>query len=460
MKKIYSKFTKERDRRFQIETAIYVTEDGKKAISKRALLPEGQEHIDNMYQNYQYFKEQGICLLTPCRMEHKAVFFDFVTGDSYYTQILQALENKDQDRLQLVLEKYKDIFETMYPAQTPFEKTESFVSVFGNIDIPSEMSAVKKLNIDLTFDNLVENGENTNILDYEWIFDFPVPVKFSIYRALFAIALKHKAALNKLMTEDELFEYFNISKEERKIFAQMNDGFMFYVEGKDYSYSRTLNQYKQEVYYFDEEMKTEPSYAQIYLDRGMGYSEENSRMFPILKEQREVELEMTLDPLHMPREIRIDPLNTSVMIRMIYMEADTTEGIRKITIEQTEQNANTCAGNDLVFKSSDPQILLRVLEGEQWTSIRIKYEILFFELKNAEPYLQLCKKREEELKEKIEEQGQLLHASAKRFVELEELLQLYKDKLNYIENTRAYRSLLKQKVEQIHLWDKLKEQDN
>ena len=460
MKKIYSKFTKERDRRFQIETAIYVTEDGKKAISKRALLPEGQEHIDNIYQNYQYFKEQGICLLTPCRMEHKAVFFDFVTGDSYYTQILQALENKDQDRLQLVLEKYKDIFETMFPAQTPFEKTESFVSVFGNIDIPSEMSAVKKLNIDLTFDNLVENGENTNILDYEWIFDFPVPVKFSIYRALFAIALKHKAALNKLMTEDELFEYFNISKEERKIFAQMNDGFMFYVEGKDYSYSRTLNQYKQEVYYFDEEMKTEPSYAQIYLDRGMGYSEENSRMFPILKEQREVELEMTLDPLHMPREIRIDPLNTSVMIRMIYMEADTTEGIRKITIEQTEQNANTCAGNDLVFKSSDPQILLRVLEGEQWTSIRIKYEILFSELKNAEPYLQLCKKREEELKEKIEEQGQLLHASAKRFVELEELLQLYKDKLNYIENTRAYRSLLKQKVEQIHLWDKLKEQDN
>ena len=460
MKKIYSKFTKERDRRFQIETAIYVTEDGKKAISKRALLPEGQEHIDNIYQNYQYFKEQGICLLTPCRMEHKAVFFDFVTGDSYYTQILQALENKDQDRLQLVLEKYKDIFETMYPAQTPFEKTESFVSVFGNIDIPSEMSAVKKLNIDLTFDNLVENGENTNILDYEWIFDFPVPVKFSIYRALFAIALKHKAALNKLMTEDELFEYFNISKEERKIFAQMNDGFMFYVEGKDYSYSRTLNQYKQEVYYFDEEMKTEPSYAQIYLDRGMGYSEENSRMFPILKGQREVELEMTLDPLHMPREIRIDPLNTSVMIRMIYMEADTTEGIRKITIEQTEQNANTCAGNDLVFKSSDPQILLRVLEGEQWTSIRIKYEILFSELKNAEPYLQLCKKREEELKEKIEEQGHLLHASAKRFVELEELLQLYKDKLNYIENTRAYRSLLKQKVEQIHLWDKLKEQDN
>lgn len=460
MKKIYSKFTKERDRRFQIETAIYVTEDGKKAISKRALLPEGQEHIDNIYQNYQYFKEQGICLLTPCRMEHKAVFFDFVTGDSYYTQILQALENKDQDRLQLVLEKYKDIFETMYPAQTPFEKTESFVSVFGNIDIPSEMSAVKKLNIDLTFDNLVENGENTIILDYEWIFDFPVPVKFSIYRALFAIALKHKAALNKLMTEDELFEYFNISKEERRIFAQMNDGFMFYVEGKDYSYSRTLNQYKQEVYYFDEEMKTEPSYAQIYLDRGMGYSEENSRMFPILKEQREVELEMTLDPLHMPREIRIDPLNTSVMIRMIYMEADTTEGIRKITIEQTEQNANTCAGNDLVFKSSDPQILLRVLEGEQWTSIRIKYEILFSELKNAEPYLQLCKKREEELKEKIEEQGQLLHASAKRFVELEELLQLYKDKLNYIENTRAYRSLLKQKVEQIHLWDKLKEQDN
>lgn len=460
MKKIYSKFTKERDKKFRIETAIYLTEDGKKTISKKALLPEGQEHIEKMLQNYQYFKNQGICLLTPCRMENKAVFFEFITGDSYYTQILQALENKEQGCLQQILDKYKNIFETLYPVQVPFEKTEKFVSVFGEREIPSGMAAVEKLDIDLTFDNLVENGENTFILDYEWIFDFPVPVKFAIYRALFAFALKHKTALNKLMTEDELFEYFSISKEERKFFAEMNDGFMNYVEGKDYSYSRTLNQYKQEVYYFDEEMKTEPSYAQVYLDRGMGYSEENSRMFPVLKGQREVELEMTLDPCHMPREIRIDPLNTSVMIRMISMEADTTDGIRKITIEQTENNANTCAGNDLVFKSSDPQILLNISEGDQWTCIRIKYEILFSELKNAEPYLQLCKKREEELKEKIEEQGQLLHESAKRFVELEELLQLYKDKLNYIENTRAYRSLLKQKVEQIHLWDKLKEQDN
>ena len=65
MKKIYSKFTKERDKKFQIETAIYLTEDGKKTISKKALLPEGEEHIEKMLQNYQYFKNQGICLLTP-----------------------------------------------------------------------------------------------------------------------------------------------------------------------------------------------------------------------------------------------------------------------------------------------------------------------------------------------------------------------------------------------------------
>ena len=90
MKKIYSKFTKERDKKFQIETAIYLTEDGKKTISKKALLPEGEEHIEKMLQNYQYFKNQGICLLTPCRMENKAVFFEFITGDSYYTQISQA----------------------------------------------------------------------------------------------------------------------------------------------------------------------------------------------------------------------------------------------------------------------------------------------------------------------------------------------------------------------------------
>lgn len=132
-------------------------------------------------------------------------------------------------------------------------------------------------------------------------------------------------------------------------------------------------------------------------------------------------------------------------------------------MDQTENNICLCSGSDVIFKSKDPQILIKIPKEEKWKKIRFRYEVLLADLEKSEPYVQIYRKKDEvsreKLKSKVEEQGALLHESAMRFAEMKELLQMYKDKLNYIENTRIYRTLLQAKVEQIHLWDKLKESD-
>lgn len=463
MKKIYSKFTRERDKRYQIETAIYKMDDGSKTISKSALLPEGRKHLEDMYKNYEYFESLNIHLLVPCWFKDDELFFEFIEGESYYTQILKALEEKKRERFFEILNKYKSVFAILYKDKKTFHKTAEFKQVFGDCNLTESQQAVEKLNIDLTFDNLVEKNSGTFILDYEWIFDFPIPVKFSIYRALYAIALKHQSALSGLISEDELFEYFQISKMEREEFAKMNMEFMKYVEGKTYSYSRILEQYKKNVYFLDEEAKGTNHYAQVYRDKGSGYSEEDSRTYIISDNMREVNLEILLTQEDMPSEIRIDPLDTEVMLHIICFEAETDDGIRKITLDQTENNICLCSGSDVIFKSKDPQILIKIPKEEKWKKIRFRYEVLLADLEKSEPYVQIYRKKDEvsreKLKSKVEEQGALLHESAMRFAEMKELLQMYKDKLNYIESTRIYRTLLQAKVEQIHLWDKLKESD-
>lgn len=65
MKKIFSKFTRERDPRFQIETSIYL-ENGEKFAAKRPLSEASAAHVAALYENYRYFRENGVELFVPC----------------------------------------------------------------------------------------------------------------------------------------------------------------------------------------------------------------------------------------------------------------------------------------------------------------------------------------------------------------------------------------------------------
>ena len=73
MKKIYSKLTKERNEKFQIETAIYSDKNGKKMVSKRALNPSGAEHIEQIYKNSNQYNDQSDVILAPCEKKEDMI---------------------------------------------------------------------------------------------------------------------------------------------------------------------------------------------------------------------------------------------------------------------------------------------------------------------------------------------------------------------------------------------------
>ena len=103
LKKVYTKFTKERAQKFQIETAIYETEEGKK-VSKRPLTDQAKEHVERMYQNYIYFCAHGSEYYTPCQKAGKEIMFSFVKGDTFYTRLLMALREEKIDQFFVILQ--------------------------------------------------------------------------------------------------------------------------------------------------------------------------------------------------------------------------------------------------------------------------------------------------------------------------------------------------------------------
>ena len=107
--------------------------------------------------------------------------------------------------------------------------TPEFQRVFGTL--PEEFAVrgrlVSPANVDGLFENLMISEGQVYGIDYEWVFDFPIPAKFLHYRNLLYFYRRYERMLSA--GQEELFGHFGISKEEQAVFASMEEHFQSYV---------------------------------------------------------------------------------------------------------------------------------------------------------------------------------------------------------------------------------------
>ena len=87
-------------------------------------------------------------------------------------------------------------------------------------------------NIDMTFDNIIKskNGKFF-IIDYEWLFEIPVPLNYIIYRSAILFFPKYSEYLNGFLTKQEFFNAVGITSSELKTYGYMERAFRAYVHG-------------------------------------------------------------------------------------------------------------------------------------------------------------------------------------------------------------------------------------
>lgn len=76
----------------------------------------------------------------------------------------------------------------------PYERTEAFVQVFGDVTLPEGQKCRKVTNIDMIFSNVVLEGDSWHLIDYEWTFDFPIPLNFVLYRTFFWLPMRFRGS--------------------------------------------------------------------------------------------------------------------------------------------------------------------------------------------------------------------------------------------------------------------------
>ena len=65
------------------------------------------------------------------------------------------------------------------------------------------------------------------IIDYEWIYDFPIPLEYIFYRT-FRYHFYSSASFREFTSFEEIFEHFNLDTENLKLFRSWECNFLRY----------------------------------------------------------------------------------------------------------------------------------------------------------------------------------------------------------------------------------------
>lgn len=350
---IFSKFSNDRRRELSTLTEIVLSNNIKK-IRKVALFPEGEKHLEHInyiyHQLIEQYKDKQI-LINQCIVQKSFLQFEYIEGKTLKEIFdeFQRLGRKSE-----FLKMFEKVIDSLTCDLYDFTITREFQTVFGDVKFPTLQKSMKISNIDFIFENIIYDV-NFNVIDYEWTFDFPIPFKFIIYRMIFYY-MQNQNSSETIVTEDDMYSLYQISKEEKICYSKMEENFQNYILGGIHPLRELSHDWIQ-IMDISKEV-TEPTLEfQVFMKGERGFSEEESYKTAIKPKDGHVRkviyLEKNTDI------IRIDPGNTSCLLN------DFTLYIDDNLQEDFETNGTLINKKHLLFFTNDPQLILDGLDVTQ-----------------------------------------------------------------------------------------------
>lgn len=374
-KVVFSKYSNDRDPKFNVVTEIMVDEGKKKTVRKRPCSPEANEHVNQIIASQALLREQYEGTLIACAKAKKTedgAEIEWIQGEKFSTFLDELYSQNKTIEWKFLIDQYFD--NIFIHKKNEFVLTQRFIDIFGDVELDMNMESVQNIDIDIVFSNVIYDKRIWTIYDYEWLLDFPVPVKYLVYRCL----LYHISARNDMNSRKAaIYEQFGIGEKECKIFAKMEDHFQRYVEGTHIPmwriYEKIHGNVENVCALHDREVRKNTS--QVFYDYGAGFSEENSMLIsPIIKSGDDYKVEIAI-PKQCVR-IRFDPANVPCLLNLKSINNKEAE-----EIDDFITNGYTLDGNKFVYFHGDPQV---VINFKQVNAIEIVYSLFFFNDDRAE----------------------------------------------------------------------------
>ena len=288
---------------------------------------------------------------------------------------------------------------------TEFRRSVKFDEVFGKRDFRKKYIAINPCDFDMIFSNIIldkdekENGKWT-VLDYEWVWDFAIPVQFVIYRALyyhfrnrtdggFAMYLSRKGM--------DVYSLCGIDIGERMLFNEMEHAFQVYVIGGVASLAvmqvlmptttiRINNIVRMGSYLRNLDT------PKIYFSRGSNFSSTNQINVIADVDEGHVSVHIPFD--RYINSVRIDPTEYPCLLHIEKLCYTLNDGIKQ-DVRMITVNAYKVTESTYIFDTNDAQIIIEgVLQNAK--SLDVMYHISMVENPFYEDLLRIYKQREKE----------------------------------------------------------------
>lgn len=227
----YARFAVDRSPDFAVKTAIRG-----KQVYKTAVYMAGRPHIAHICEAWKHLSEQYGEKLTFNRILEqtpKQIRLEYIEGESLSSRINRLLANGTGGQAYELLEQMQKLLTK--DAQAAFVMTEEFRQVFGQaaaeklIKSGLQFQTLQYSDIDLVPQNVLKTPDGDHVIDYEWTFDFPIPVEYIVYRGLWMTAMENDGY--EAFGLDRLLAHFGIDRRKQEIFDAMEAGFQSYVCG-------------------------------------------------------------------------------------------------------------------------------------------------------------------------------------------------------------------------------------
>ena len=337
MQTVYAKFSNERDRRFAICTEICKKQGNEKQAKgdmengksqtgedKNGLLvkkfpaeKEAESHIRKLEEIYEKLKvmyqPEGIGI-NYCHCTAQGAELEFLGGITLEEKLDTLLEAGKTEELEALLFSYIEKIRRIHEKE-PFEKTEDFIRVFGDVNLEQTLKGTSVSNIDLVPANILQDGDRVSVIDYEWTFFFPVPSQFLVYRMIhyYMESDVKRGSLKSL----NFYEKAGITVREQEIYAEMEENFQKYMLGTHTSmlslYDRISPGKANALEFYEEQKQRASRELQIFWDAGRDFNEEDSVRYPFKNDEVSITLKL---PEHTTR-LRLAPgeFRTGIYIR-------------------------------------------------------------------------------------------------------------------------------------------------
>ena len=374
---------------YQLYTSIIKNTQGFHYIVKKALHFKANKHIEKMAVIEENNRMTFFQYLTGIyEKEENAIWYPYVNSESLDTEIQEIVDKEDftkedkKIRIFYILDNFIEVCKKSSIFVENF-MTKEFCKVFGCEIYQQDCVCMCPANIDLILNNVYWKEGKYIVIDPEWIFNFPIPVDFIIWRALNELYTGN-SKLSGIIENHYLMERYGML-EQNKIttFIKWANHFINdYLEGdKMKQWNKSPIPY--DLYRCVDKELGNRTIAILYYSYSDGFKEEQKIFSEIRIINQKFRIEFSLKEIQAVK-FRFDPAICACKCRLNRVE--TNIGSAEVTIHDIInpiQGKNSKSEEWYEFLTDDPQYFIH-LSDSNVEKIYIEGELVLLPEKNKE----------------------------------------------------------------------------